>query len=97
MNAKRVLMRTAIKVWAIRASVIVSSLIMIGFGLGASVVIFSECVKIVLGLGYTKLKTGAILSGIGIALMWLVTLLGDSANAFLISGFKKASQVEETE
>lgn len=89
-------MRTAIKVWAIKASVLVSSLIIVGFGLGSSAIIFSECVQIVLGLGYTKLKTGAILSGIGIVLIWLVTLLAESANAFFITGFKKASKAEET-
>ena len=89
-------MRTAIKIWTIRASVLVTALIMIGFGLGSSIIIFTECVKIVLALGYTKFKTGVILSGIGIVLIWLVTLLGDSANAFLITGFNKASEVEET-
>jgi hypothetical protein len=83
------------KVYLIKSSAFLIALLMIGFGLFSSIMIFAQSVEIILAFGYTKEKSTVILSGIGFLLIWLVTLLGDSANAFLVAGYKKASEVEE--
>jgi hypothetical protein len=84
-----------VKIWLTKGSVYLVALGMIGFGLFSSITIFAESVEIVLSMGYTKQGSAAILSGVGLVLIWLVTLLGDSANAFLITSFKKVSEAEE--
>jgi len=84
-----------VKIWLTKGSVFLLALGMIGFGLFSSITIFAESVEIVLSMGYTKQGSAAILSGVGLVLIWLVTLLGDSANELLLTGFKKASELEE--
>jgi hypothetical protein len=83
------------KVYLIKSSAFLLALLMIGFGIFSSIMIFAQSVEIILAFGYTKEKSAVILSGIGFLLIWLVTLVGDSANEFLIAGYKKASEVEE--
>ena len=72
------------------------ALLMVGFGLFASIAIFAESVEIILTMGYTKEKAAVIMACIGLALIWLATLLGDSAHEFMLAGFKKASEIEES-
>ena len=84
-----------VKIWLTKGSVFLIALGMIGFGLFSSIAIFAESVEIVLTMGYTKQASAAIISGIGLILIWLVTLLGDSANELMLTGFKKASELEE--
>ena len=88
-------MKTAIKVALIKACVFITALLMVGFGLFASIAIFAESVEIILTMGYTKEKAAVIMACVGLALIWLATLLGDSAHEFMLAGFKKASEVEE--
>ena len=89
-------MRTAIKIVLIKACTFITALLMVGFGLFSSIVIFAESVDIILAMGYTKEKAAVIMACVGLALIWLATLLGDSANEFMLAGFKKASEVEES-
>ena len=80
----------------IKAATFTVALLMVGFGLFSSVAIFAESVQIVLTLGYTKEKAAVIMACIGLGLLWLATLLGDSAHEFMLAGFKKAAEVEES-
>ena len=89
-------MKTAIKVALIKACVFITALLMVGFGLFASIAIFAESVEIILTMGYTKEKAAVIMACVGLALIWLATLLGDSAHEFMLAGFKKASDIEES-
>lgn len=89
-------MRTAIKATLIKACTFTIALVIVGFGLFSSIVIFAESIDIILAMGYTKEKAAVIMSCVGLALIWLATLLGDSAHEFMLAGFKKASEVEET-
>ena len=89
-------MRTAVKAWAYKVATFLTALMMMGFGLFASIVIFAESVGIVTAMGYTKEATAVILGAIGLVLIWLVTLLGTSANEFILVGIKKASEAEES-
>lgn len=89
-------MKTAIKVALIKACVFITALLMVGFGLFASIAIFAESVEIILTMGYTKEKAAVIMACIGLALIWLATLLGDSAHEFMLAGFKKALDIEES-
>ena len=88
-------MRTTIKVTLIKACTFITALLMVGFGLFSSIVIFAESVDIILTMGYTKEKAAVIMACIGLALIWLATLLGDSAHEFMLAGFKKASEEEQ--
>ena len=88
-------MRTTIKASLIRACTFITALLLIGFGLFSSIVIFAESVDLILTMGYTKEKAAVIMACIGLALIWLATLLGDSAHEFMLAGFKKASESEE--
>ena len=88
-------MRTTIKASLIRACTFITALLIVGFGLFSSIVIFAESVDIILTMGYTKEKAAVIMACIGLALIWLATLLGDSAHEFMLAGFKKASESEE--
>ena len=89
-------MRTAVKAWTYKIAAFLIALMMMGFGLFASIVIFAESVGIVTAMGYTKEATAVTLGVIGLVLIWLVTLLGTSANAYMVYGIKKASEVEES-
>ena len=80
----------------IKAATFTVALLMVGFGLFASIAIFAESVEIILTMGYTKEKAAVIMACIGLALIWLATLLGDSAHEFMLAGFKKASEIEES-
>ena len=84
-----------IKAWLTKASTFTLALSMVAFGLMSSIVIFAESISIILAIGYTKEKAAVIMACIGLALIWLATLLGDSAHALMQAGFKKASEVEE--
>ena len=88
-------MRTTIKASLIRACTFITALLIVGFGLFSSIVIFAESVDLILTMGYTKEKAAVIMACIGLALIWLATLLGDSAHEFMLAGFKKASESEE--
>jgi uncharacterized membrane protein YjgN (DUF898 family) len=89
-------MRTAVKAWIYKIAAFLAALAMMGFGLFASIAIFAESVGIVATMGYTKEASAAILVFIGLVLIWLVTLLGNSANAYMLFGIKKASEVEKS-
>lgn len=84
-----------IKAWLTKASIFTTALLMVGFGLFASIAIFAESVDIILAMGYTKEKAAVIMACIGLALIWLATLLGDSANSLMQVAFK-TSEPEET-
>ena len=84
------------KAWLMRGSTFITALLMVGFGLFSSIIIFAESVDIITTMGYTKEKAAVIMAGIGLALIWLATLLGDSAHEFMLAGFKKASEIEES-
>jgi uncharacterized membrane protein len=84
-----------IKAWLTKASTFTLALLIVAFGLGSSIVIFAESVNLILAMGYTKEKAAVIMACIGLVLIWLATLLGDSAHALMRVGFKKASEVEE--
>jgi hypothetical protein len=68
---------------------------MVGFGLISSILIFAEMVGIVASMGYTKEGSAVIIGAIGLVLIWLVTLLGGSANALIQAGIKQAKKVEK--
>jgi hypothetical protein len=88
-------MRTAIKAWAYKSATFLLALMMMGYGLIASIVIFAEMVGIVTTMGYTKEATAVVLGAIGLVLIWLVTLLGSSASALIQAGIKQATKAEE--
>ena len=81
-----------IKAWLTKASIFTTALLMVGFGLFASIAIFAESVDIILAMGYTKEKAAVIMACIGLVLIWLATLLGDSANALMQIAFKSKSE-----
>lgn len=83
---------TKIKAWLTKASIITIALLIVGFGLISSIVIFAESVEIILTMGYTKEKAAVIMACIGLVLIWLATLLGDSANALMQIAFKSKSE-----
>ena len=87
-------MKTTIKATLIKACTFITALLMVGFGLFSSIMIFAESVDIILTMGYTKEKAAVIMACIGLALIWLATLLGDSAHALMLAGFNKASKEE---
>tara|TARA_Y100000114_G_C11712890_1_gene304424 strand:+ start:453 stop:686 length:234 start_codon:yes stop_codon:yes gene_type:complete len=70
----------------------VLSLIVACFGFFSSIVIFGEIAKIVNTLGYTSGTKYGILFAVGFTLIWLVTITTDSAQAIMLTGFKKAEK-----
>ena len=85
-------MRTEIKAWLLRMGTFTLSLIVACFGFFSSVVIFGEIAKIVNVLGYTNGAKYGILFAVGFTLIWLVTITTDSAQAIMLTGFKKAEK-----
>ncbi len=86
-------MRTSIKILMLKSVTFLLGMVMVVFGAGAGIVIFTRSIEIVLGMPYTSEETSAILIGIGIALIWLIVLLTESAEWIVREGFKKVDKI----
>ncbi len=86
-------MRTSIKVLMLKSVTFLLGIVMMVFGTGSGIVIFARSTEIVLGMPYTKTESSVILVGIGIALIWLIILLTESAEWIVRQGFKKVDKL----
>jgi hypothetical protein len=86
-------MKTSIKVLALKSATFLMGFAMVVFGTGSGIVIFTRSAEIVLGMPYTKTEASVILMGIGIALIWLIVLLTESAEWIVRQGFKKVDKL----
>ena len=84
-------MRTAIKVYMLKAAAFLTAIFFTGFSFLASLVIFAESVLITKDMHLTNPAKYGIMFGIGFVLIWLVTLAADSSQWILKNGFKKAN------
>ena len=84
-------MRTAIKVYMLKAAAFLTAIFFTGFSFLASLVIFAESVLITKDMHLTSPAKYGIMFGIGFVLIWLVTLAADSSQWILKNGFKKAN------
>jgi hypothetical protein len=87
-------MKTGIKVFLLKVVSFLTALGMVGFGFVASFVILVRSSEILLEFHYTEHVFYAILAAIGITLMWLVSMLSDSAEWIMRGGFEKAAKLE---
>tara|TARA_R100000388_G_scaffold71530_1_gene51824 strand:- start:105 stop:389 length:285 start_codon:yes stop_codon:yes gene_type:complete len=86
-------MKSAVKAMVIKASVITLCASMALFGLISSIVIFSESILIIQKLNYTQIEEYGIVLAIGFVLMWLMTLVTDSVEHIIKTGFEKANKL----
>ena len=86
-------MKSAVKAMVIKASVITLCVSMALFGLISSIVIFSESILIIQKLNYTQIEEYGIVLAIGFVLMWLMTLVTDSVEHIIKTGFEKANKL----
>ncbi len=86
-------MRTSIKILALKSVIFLVGFAMLLFGVGSSIVIFTRAAEIILETPYTKGEASAIMVGIGVALIWLIVLLSESAEWIVRKGFKKAENI----
>ena len=86
-------MKTSIKILLLKAITYITSIVMMIFGVGSGIVIFTRSAEIILHMPYTKAEASAIIVGIGIALIWLIVLLAESAEWITKAGFKKAENI----
>jgi len=86
--------RTGIKVFMLRLASFMTAFCMVSFGFLASFVILMRSSEILANMYYTKPMFYGILAAIGITLIWLISLMSDSAEWIMKSGFKKAAKLE---
>jgi hypothetical protein len=87
-------MRTAIKAYMLKLTVIITAILMSTFSFFASLVIFYRSVEIVNNMYYTMPTNYVILFGIGFVLIWLVTLSADSAEWIMKKGLERANNLK---
>ncbi len=87
-------MKTGIKVFMLRLVSFMTAFSMVAFGFGASFVILMRSSEILVHMYYTKPVFYGILAAIGITLIWLISLMSDSAEWIMKSGFEKAAKLE---
>jgi hypothetical protein len=87
-------MKTTIKSWLLKTVSVMVAIAMASFGLIASILIFTESIAIVATLDIARDTSIIVLSGIGLALIWLITLLAESANYIVITSFNKANKTK---
>tara|TARA_R100000152_G_C6752841_1_gene176565 strand:- start:732 stop:1001 length:270 start_codon:yes stop_codon:yes gene_type:complete len=83
-----------IKSGLIKASVFALGLFMAGFSFIASLVIFARMVEIIQNMYYTAPTKYGMIVGIGLVLIWLISLAANSAQWIVQEGFKKANQTK---
>lgn len=86
-------MRTSIKILMLKSVTFLLGIVMVVFGAGSGIVIFTRSAEIVLDMPYTSAETSAIMIGIGTALIWLIILLAESAEWIVREGFKKVDKI----
>ena len=86
-------MKTSIKILMLKSVTYITSIAMMVFGVGSGIVIFTRSAEIILEMPYTKGEASAIMVGIGVALIWLIVLLSESAEWIVRKGFKKAENI----
>ena len=86
-------MKTSIKILLLKAITFIMVFATMIFCVGSSIVIFTRAAEIILQTPYTKAEASAIIVGIGIALIWLIVLLAESAEWITKAGFKKAENI----
>ena len=87
-------MKTGIKVFLLRLVTFITAFSMVAFGFVASFVILIRSSEILLEFHYTEHVFYGILAAIGITLIWLVSMLSDSAEWIMKGGFRKAAKLE---
>jgi hypothetical protein len=88
-------MKTSIKILMLKSVTFLLGMVMVVFGTGSGIVIFTRSVEIVLGMPYTNAEASAILIGIGVILIWLIVLLTESAEWIVREGFKKVELIKK--
>ena len=88
-------MRTSIKILMLKSVTFLLGMVMVVFGTGSGIVIFTRSVEIVLGMPYTNAEASAILIGIGVILIWLIVLLTESAEWIVREGLKKVELIKK--
>ncbi len=88
-------MKTSIKILMLKSVTFLLGMVMVVFGTGSGIVIFTRSVEIVLGMPYTNAEASAILIGIGVILIWLIVLLAESAEWIVREGFKKVELIKK--
>jgi hypothetical protein len=87
-------MKTAIKVYMLKVTAVITAILMTTFSFFASLVIFYRSVEIVGNMYYTMPTNYVILFGIGFVLIWLVTLSADSAEWIMKKGLERANNLK---
>lgn len=90
-------MRTAVKVWLLKITSLITSVFIAVFCVGAGAVIFTRSIEIISGMHYTNTESAGIIVGIGALLIWIIVLGADSAEHILKAGFKKANDFQQGE
>mgnify|MGYP001219657586 CR=1 FL=1 len=83
-----------IKSTALKVATFALGLSMASFSFFASLVIFARTVEIIQNMYYTKPIMYGIIMGIGLVLIWLISLTASSAQWIVQEGFKKADQIK---
>jgi nitrate reductase gamma subunit len=88
-------MKTSIKILMLKSVTFLLGIVMVVFGAGSGIVIFTRSAEIVLGMPYTNTEASAILIGIGVILIWLIVLLTESAEWIVREGLKKVELIKK--
>ena len=86
-------MKTASRAMVLKIASFMLAVVISLYSMGASVLIFTEIIPVVKKLNYTDAQTYGIMAAIALVLMWLMTLVTDSAEHIVKTGFKKADKI----
>jgi hypothetical protein len=89
-------MKTTIKSCMLKVTAFLTALFFTSFSFLASLVIFAESIELTQALHLTSPEKYGIIVGIGLILIWLVTLAADSSQWIMKNGFKKANDIKRS-
>tara|TARA_R110000850_G_scaffold85848_1_gene185158 strand:- start:1011 stop:1289 length:279 start_codon:yes stop_codon:yes gene_type:complete len=86
-------MKTSIKILLLKAITFTMVFATMIFCVGSSIVIFTRAAEIILQTPYTKAEASAIMVGIGVALIWLIVLISESADWSVRAALRRISKI----
>ena len=86
-------MKTSIKILLLKSITFIMGFAAMIFGVGSTIVIFTRAAEIILQTPYTKAEASAIMVGIGVALIWLIVLISESADWSVRAALRRISKI----